>query len=476
MKILIVTNLYPPHYLGGYEVHCAQVAEALHAAGHQVRVLTSTYGVPLTSVGTIRRRDDEVSGVSVHRRLHEYYFDPQPVVQWPWRILRARRELQDVVQFRQAVEEFRPDVINWWNLNGLTKAILPLANKWGIPDVHAVDDNWLINDYGIDGRLAASVWQVLWAGEWGPRFLRPLLRWFGLRWERTVREQGIPTRDFSHTPSCVCFLSDFLRVRHREAGLDFPLSKIIYGGVHVTRFFEPLPKPQVERSPLRVLYAGQVTQDRGLQTIIEALGHLVDAEREMMTLTVVGMGPADYMEQIKAQARNLYLADRIIWLGKVPHEKMSEVYRGHDLFVFSSKRPEGLGFVSIEALLAGCAVITTGSGGAMEIASAANLPLFPTDDSVVLSRLLVRLARDRQEVLTIASRGQAVALQMFSFERMIGEWIRVFEDLSRQSCQSEVRKESSSGDLVGCRSVGPPIRSKARNSIQEQVRHHEPNP
>jgi glycosyltransferase involved in cell wall biosynthesis len=113
--------------------------------------------------------------------------------------------------------------------------------------------------------------------------------------------------------------------------------------------------------------------------------------------------------------------------------------------------------VSIEALLAGCAVITTGSGGAMEIASVADLPLFPKDDSVALSRLLARLARDRPEVLAIASRGQAVALRMFSFTRMIGEWMRVFEDLSRQSCQTDVHKELSAKDLVSGQSVRTPV-------------------
>ena len=457
MKILIVTNLYPPHYLGGYEVHCAQIAEALQKAGHEVRVLTSTYGVSLTSLGTIRRRDDDVAGVSVYRRLHEYYFDPQPVLQWPWKLQQARRELQDVAQFKRTVEEFRPDLINWWNLNGVTKVILPLANKWRIPDVHAVDDNWLIADYGVAGRLAALGWQVLWDGEWGPRVLRPVLRWFGLRWERYVREQDIPTRDFSHQPSCVCFLSDFLRRRHREAGFEFPLSKVIYGGVHVTRFFEPLPKPHVEGAPLRVLYAGQITPDRGLQTIIEAFGHLSAAEREMMTLTVVGAGHVDYMKRIKTQAENLSPAIRITWMGKVPHERIPDIYKSHDLFVFSSKRAEGLGFVSIEALLAGCAVVTTGSGGAMEIASAADLPLFPTDDSASLSCLLARLATDRQEVLNIASRGQAVALRMFSFERMIGEWIRVFEDLGRQGYQTDIHKELSGKELVSRQVTRTPI-------------------
>ena len=45
MRILIVSNLYPPHYEGGYEVRCAQVAEALTRAGHDVCVLTSRHGL-----------------------------------------------------------------------------------------------------------------------------------------------------------------------------------------------------------------------------------------------------------------------------------------------------------------------------------------------------------------------------------------------------------------------------------------------
>ena len=45
MKILVLTNLYPPHYVGGYELHCQTVVEALRARGHVVQVLTSDHGV-----------------------------------------------------------------------------------------------------------------------------------------------------------------------------------------------------------------------------------------------------------------------------------------------------------------------------------------------------------------------------------------------------------------------------------------------
>jgi glycogen(starch) synthase len=45
MKILVLTNLYPPHYVGGYELRCAAITEALRQHGHEVNVLTSNHGV-----------------------------------------------------------------------------------------------------------------------------------------------------------------------------------------------------------------------------------------------------------------------------------------------------------------------------------------------------------------------------------------------------------------------------------------------
>src|SRR5436190_17861800 len=45
MKILVLTNLYPPHYVGGYELHCQTVVKALRKRGHEIAVLTSDHGV-----------------------------------------------------------------------------------------------------------------------------------------------------------------------------------------------------------------------------------------------------------------------------------------------------------------------------------------------------------------------------------------------------------------------------------------------
>jgi glycosyltransferase involved in cell wall biosynthesis len=77
----------------------------------------------------------------------------------------------------------------------------------------------------------------------------------------------------------------------------------------------------------------------------------------------------------------------------------------------------------VEAMLAGCAVVTTGSGGAMEVALAADLPLFPKGDAAALSRILAVMAADHETVREIASRGQKAALREFTFDRMMERWL-----------------------------------------------------
>src|SRR5215475_10291855 len=112
MKILMVSNLYPPHYRGGYEMRCAQVAEALQMVGHEVRVLTTVYGLPIGRWGKFQPSTGTLNGVRVDRWLHNFAFGPQSVSR-PWTWFQARRELRDARRFLNILDEFRPHVVNW---------------------------------------------------------------------------------------------------------------------------------------------------------------------------------------------------------------------------------------------------------------------------------------------------------------------------------------------------------------------------
>ena len=45
MRILIISDLYPPYYKGGYELMCEAAVQGLINQGHTVKVLTSRYGI-----------------------------------------------------------------------------------------------------------------------------------------------------------------------------------------------------------------------------------------------------------------------------------------------------------------------------------------------------------------------------------------------------------------------------------------------
>ena len=45
LSILVVTNMYPPHHYGGYELSCWDVMRRLQTRGHWVIVLTTDRSV-----------------------------------------------------------------------------------------------------------------------------------------------------------------------------------------------------------------------------------------------------------------------------------------------------------------------------------------------------------------------------------------------------------------------------------------------
>ena len=132
MKLLFVSNLYPPHHLGGYELLCHEVAARLIARGHDVQVLTSTFGVRT-----------ETAEPGIYRRLllesDVYYYRPQQLLRY--------RSIQS--HNRQAVErtlrEVAPDAVIVWGMWNLTKHVTQqLEELNGLPVLYYLASSWPI--------------------------------------------------------------------------------------------------------------------------------------------------------------------------------------------------------------------------------------------------------------------------------------------------------------------------------------------
>ena len=348
------------------------------------------------------------------------------------------RELSDARKLIEVLSEFAPDIVSCWNLNGIAKLLLAVLESRDVPTVHWIEDSWMINDYGLAGEKAAQFWRTVWEGAWGPRCFRHIFQQIGKRWEARVAREGLPTRSFSGQPALVSFVSEYLRTIYREAGLEFSSSSVQFGGIPRDRFYVSLAEKPRQDGILRMLYAGQISADRGLVILVEALGLLPPSFRRRIHATVVGIATGvheDYYRQVVARVQELGLTEIVKFAGRVGHDEMARIYKNHDLLVFTSTRPEGLPLVMAEAMVAGCAVVTTGSGGAQEIADLGHLPVFPKGDSQALANLLEQLAVDPDRLREIADRGQAAALRELTLEGMIGNWEQTLSRLVRpRSC------------------------------------------
>ncbi len=150
IRVLAVGTCYPPHHLGGYEVIWQGVTRELRAAGHETRVLVTDYR--RGDVGAGEPEDPEV-----YRELDWYWRDHE------WRSLRVRERLalerHNAETFDRHVREFRPDVVTWWPLGGLSLGLIERARRAGRPAVLFVLDPWLA--YGPHHDLWIRMWSRL---------------------------------------------------------------------------------------------------------------------------------------------------------------------------------------------------------------------------------------------------------------------------------------------------------------------------
>ena len=103
-------------------------------------------------------------------------------------------------------------------------------------------------------------------------------------------------------------------------------------------------------------------------------------------LAILGSGRLE--QDLKAQARELGIGDRVLFLGQVPDAR--RYFRAFDVFALSSDH-EPFGMVLLEAMAAGVPLLATACGGAKEVVEGVGI-LFPLGDAEHLAQGLQHLA------------------------------------------------------------------------------------
>jgi glycosyltransferase involved in cell wall biosynthesis len=351
MRVLMVSNLWPPEVVGGAEQYAARLAERLLAAGHEVHVLTLGTGdrPGITTVAPwpypIRTAPQQPAA----RRLLFHGIDLYNP--------RAKRGLDAVL------DELQPDVVHSHAVQGLSTVALTRPSRRGIAHVHTLHDYWL---------LCQRNSMVQRDGQSCDTRCRSCVAISRLR-DEVVRRSP---------PGVVLAVSQAIAREHEQLAWVAARLRVQYNPVEVVETERTVPRG--DGRPLTFGFLGRLGIDKGVRTLLDAFAHRAPAGSR---LVVAGRGPLEGEVQAAGPP--------VIAAGWVDAARKDTLLDDLDCLVVPSEWKDPAPVVVNEARGRGIPVIGASIGGIPElIAPECRDLLFPPGDGAALSERLHAFASD----------------------------------------------------------------------------------
>lgn len=224
-------------------------------------------------------------------------------------------------------------------------------------------------------------------------------------------------------PDLIVANSKFTAASLRPAYSGVPI-RVVYCAV------SPPDAPRVSRDAIR----DALDTPRSAVVIVQVSrmepwkGHalLLEALRSMTTKTewacwIVG-GPqrdeeSGYFERLRREVGRLELEDRVRFLGQ--RSDVFDLLSAADLFCQPNTGPEPFGIVFVEALYAGLPVVTTATGGALEIVDETCGILVPEPKAPLFAPALDRLVDSADERNALGRSGPERAARLCAPDRVL---------------------------------------------------------
>ena len=369
LRIGLVSAGYPPRPLAGIARFISELAPALAALGHDVRVFTRATGHP-----TVEWED----GVWVHR-IDDRHSGLVPGA------------FDYIDDFATGVVREIQRIQPWLPLDCV------YGGAWDVETLGVLR----ATDIPTTIMLATPGREVAQHAGWmtDPALAPGLQALFEL--ERELFGAAHHVHGISH--AVVRTIDELYGTPFAEVPVT--VAPIGVGDRHTHELRDPQGAPTV-------LFVGRLEQRKGIDVFLQAVAEVAPLHPSAL-FQVVGADPAGLGEQWQVGHAGDELADRVVFLGEVDDERLHHLYASAHIVVLPS-RYESFGLVVVEAMMHGAAVLSTDIGGIAEVARhGIDAVLVPPADAPALASALNTLLDDSATRARLGEEARRRFLQHF---------------------------------------------------------------
>ncbi|MCP4613252.1 MAG: glycosyltransferase family 4 protein [Planctomycetes bacterium] len=375
MRVLMLSDYYPPHVGGGVEKVVSEICPRLVQRGHDVAVVT---------LKTVPAPDVETSDHFTIFRISALDLTPK---------LGLQQALSPLIMpaIFQRIRAFKPDVIHAHNLFFRTTEVAALLRTlFPVPLV-----------------------TTLHLGEMkgGSRLLRTLVKSYEFTVGRFIARQS------SHITTVSEAVAQYSR---SMIGNTTPVS-VVPNGVDTSAFHPAFERNGVEPT---ILFVGRLIQNKGPEVLVEAVPQIL-SNHPNARIIFAGDGPMK--AQLVQLAEQLGVGHAIDFLG-LRHD-VPELMRKATLFVRPSTL-EGMPLTVLEAMASALPVVATPVGGTPELIKDKECGhLVPVGDSAALANASISLLNDRSMAESMGNRGYDMVVNKHTWEVVAQKTEHVYEEV-----------------------------------------------
>ncbi len=403
MKILFLSDNFPPRSPGGAGIVVHNLAKELLNKGHEIFV-----------VSTVQKKSEEERTKFEDLSVFKIYFDPHP----RWQAYLSLYNPQIVSKVEKIIKEIKPDIIHAHNIHQyISYYCLKIAKKYAKAVFLTAHDVMLIH-YGKlmpkngDCFYKISIWDQI----------------------KTARKRYNPFRNI--------IIRHYLKYVNRIFAVSDSLKRIleingiknvetIYNGINVSDWkmnsekVKKFKKKYNLQNKKVMFFGGRLSGAKGGDQILKAVA-LIGKEMKNIVLLVAGKKNR-YVEKMEKLIKELNLEKNVIFTGWLKGDELKAAYNAADISVSPSLCFEAFGMTNLEAMAYRRPVVSSYFGGPKEVVIDGKTGYLINPYNIKdLSKRILDLLRDSNRAKRFGEAGHERAKKEFSLERQVKETLKYY--------------------------------------------------